>query len=48
MAMREEYSSDRMTVSPLTPLPPSGTIVTTSWPGGVGSTPGRGATCGDR
>ncbi len=48
MAMREGYGGDRLTVSTLTPLTPSGIILKISWPGGAGNTPGRGATCGDR
>ena len=48
MAAREEYSGERLTVSPLTPISPSGIIQEISWPGGAGNTPGHGATCGYR
>ena len=44
MAAREGYSGERLTVSPLTPISPSGIIQETSWPGDAGNIPGRGAT----
>ena len=48
MVTREGYSGERLTVSPLTPISPSGIIQETSWPGGAINTPGHGATCSDR
>ena len=35
---------DRLTGSPLTPPHREGMMVSTSWPGGAGNTPGHGAT----